>query len=855
MIKQTSIDALNKQLDPIKVLQSMGATNIKENRDEIRCFCPIHGSDNQRSLAIYKDNNVGFCYNTGCQVYQEGGANLIQLYAWYRNIKFYEAVEELAQTIGFQLEYDTTKAIHETREKSRLNFRFIEVAHGKGNTFHRNQVIKIEDLEDWQAKHKDKNCYRSYVQYDKNDLSQLYQKDADKSPTVIGNFVMDFDNPCDPTWDDPKKHLQNTVFKDVKDFKQGLKCCLYDAYEVVEKLLSDYDVPEEAVIISFSGCGIHVEVDYRVFGIVPMYESSLVQKYRQIFLVLAEVDTQVGKEILEWNPEKNEPAKTSYRAKYQTADIAMYTKRRLWRLPNSVNAKTGLFKVNIPTDRFLEKPDGVDWILNFAKEPRPLLTFPSRVIPASKAVNLFEHADEILSKQIALKKEAERKAQEEAQRIKLPETAWRGVFKQWREVYSPTTEAADEFLFAGLLTVIGCMLGRRVYMWQATELYPNVFSVIVGDSAKARKTIAIEKAESAVKTIDPQVLFSAGISTTQGLIGLLQLPSEKELKEYEEACEKAEEKGRERPPLSKRLEIFFALQTLKRLEYEGFRLLYYEREFSRLLKKTLKDYSSDFIETLQEAFDMKDELDNHSLTNPMSAQKPCVSLISATTLGKLHRRLQVEDIEGGFANRFMYFYGERKPPKPRPPKPNKEKLGEIYHQLNEVTKKWKHQEFKLSEEAGRIWDEFYCREYGKEYNSLTIDQVSSRLTTHAAKIALIYAATENDDPIINAGQAKAAIAVVEYLERCAFKIFALQTGTKYSKIETLIINFLKEKDGSTITDIWKHIRTELPGTTTRDIQNILTSLAETEVIRKEEETFKDSLGRNQKRTVYKIKFV
>ena len=851
MIVQDSINDLNMALDPLSVLELMEAKNIQEGQNEVRAFCSIHRSDNQRSLAIDKTNHIGICHNTGC-VANEGG-NLIQLYAWAKDVKFDEAAKELAETINFSLEYTTKKSTSTAEKEFTDDFRYVEFAHGENGGFKRNQIIEVSKIAEWQNKHEGENCYRTYVQYDSDNLSKLYPENAKKPPTVIGNFPMDFDNPFDPNWDlaSAKARLQNTVFKDIKSFEQGLKCCCYDAKEVIDKLMSNCDVPQEAIIVSFSGRGIHVEVDFRVFGAEPIYEDELMKKYKQIFLVLAEVDAEAEKVVLEWDYEKDRAAKLALKAKYQTIDAAMYTNRRLWRLANSVNTKSGLFKVNIPTNQFLEKFSDIEWILDFAKEPKPILSFPKDIIPSSKAVYLFENTEKIYQDQISKQKEAEKKAKEETAKIRLPESAWRGIFAKWRDAYAASTEAADEFLFAGLLTIVGAMLGRRCYVWMANELYPNIYSVVVGDTAKARKTTAISYAEETQKGVDPKVIFSSGISTTQGLISMLQLPSAKELEDFDE-----EYKENSNLQLPKPLEMYFAQNNAGRLEYEGFRLLYYEREFSALLKKTLKDYSSDFIETLTQAYDMPPELDNHSMTNPMSAPKPCVSVLGATTFGKLRRRLLAEEIEGGFANRFMYFVGERKPPKSLPPRPNQNLLNTITTILHDTTTKWNHTEFKLSDEAFQLWDDFYCREYSTEYDSVTIDEVIARLTTHTLKIALIYAATENNEPIINAEQMQAAIDVAEYLRKSALKIFALRSGAKYAKIEEMILIFMQEQDGGiTATEVWKAVRKEIYDVTTRDIQSVLNSLTEIGMILKTEESFKDSIGRSQKRTVYKRKFV
>ena len=844
MIKQDSIEKLNMVLDLVDVLGKMDATNIADTGDEVRAFCPIHGSDNQPSLAIAKSTHLGKCHNTSC-IANDGG-NLIQLYAWAKNLKFDEAAQELADTVGFSLERtgggtprikkDVTPKFQADRASP---FCYVEVAHGEGKGFRRNQVIKLSDIADWQKKHDGANCYRTFVRYESAHLSKLYPEGKDETPVVIGNFVMDLDNP----FTSAPKRRQNTVFKDIKTFEDGVKCCGYDAKEVIDRLVNDYDVPIDTIIVSFSGRGIHVEVDYRVFGAEPMYEAELMNRYKQIFFVIAEVDAEAEKVVLEWDPDKGAAAKLAFKAKYQTADIAMYSKKRLWRLANSLNTKSKLLKVDIPTGEFLKRFADVSWILSFAKQPQSISSFPTKVIPSSKAVHLFENAEQVYQAQVDAQKEAVKQAKAEAAKIKLPESAWRGIFAMWRDAYGKTTEAANEFLFAGLLTITGAMLGRRAYAWMANELYPNIYAVVVGDTAKARKTTAVNYAERTLKDTDPHVWFSSGISTTQGLISMLQFPGVKALEEFDEA-------RKENPdiPMPKKIEIYLNLQSQKRLSYEGFRLLYYEREFSSLLKKAKSDVSTGLIETLTSAYDMPPELDNHTLTNPMSAPKTCVSVLGSTTFGKLQRRLMAEEIEGGFANRFMYFVGDRKPPDPRPPRPDKKIIADVMGILNRATQKWTHTEFDFTDDAAKLWDGFYCEEYSREYDSITLDEINARLTTHALKIALIYAATENDEAIITTEQMQAAIDIAEYLRQSAVRIFALRGGTKASRLETLIIDFLNEQDGkASQSEMLLYLKSKIMDVTAKDAKVCLDSMAAMNLIVKQKESFKDSLGRTRQR--------
>ena len=47
----------------VTILSRMELTNVQEHGSRLRAFCPIHGSDHQRSLSISSHNGWGYCFN------------------------------------------------------------------------------------------------------------------------------------------------------------------------------------------------------------------------------------------------------------------------------------------------------------------------------------------------------------------------------------------------------------------------------------------------------------------------------------------------------------------------------------------------------------------------------------------------------------------------------------------------------------------------------------------------------------------------------------------------------------------------------------------------------------------------
>lgn len=102
-----NIEELKAQLDPEQVLHLIGydSCSPKYNGDEIRIFCPIHGSDRQRSLSINTTKRLWECHSC-----HESG-DLIKLYEKAMRVDFHGAYDAL-----FGLSGQTDKFKGATRE-------------------------------------------------------------------------------------------------------------------------------------------------------------------------------------------------------------------------------------------------------------------------------------------------------------------------------------------------------------------------------------------------------------------------------------------------------------------------------------------------------------------------------------------------------------------------------------------------------------------------------------------------------------------------------------------------------------------------------------------------------------------
>ena len=383
----------------------------------------------------------------------------------------------------------------------------------------------------------------------------------------------------------------------------------------------------------------------------------------------------------------------------------------------------------------------------------------------------------------------------------LPEIAWRGVFADFRDAHTNTTEASDEFLFASMLTATGAILGRRGWMWYARRLYPNFYSCIVGVTARSRKTTAAEKAIDLLQRCDPNVLYYSGLASAEGFINLFSALYEKEEAEIDARIE-AREITFEQAPAKYRAQKIRLSEGVA--NYEGVRLLCYIPEFSGLLKKAGKESSAGLTEMLIAAYDNRDKLDNPTRTSPLSALNPSCSLITTTTIGRLLRALTNEETEGGFTNRFSYFIGDRKGPNDDPPEPDLEKLNRVVQKLVAARHRWANTQFQLHPQARQLWKRYYDEWFYQNENDV-IDPITGRLPDQIRKLSLQYAMVENTVPEISPEQMEAAIGTGRYWHECICVLFKSYGLTETQQTEQQILEACAN-GGKSKTELYEYFQ-------------------------------------------------
>ena len=107
---------------------------------------------------------------------------------------------------------------------------------------------------------------------------------------------------------------------DANDIEKDYVTCMQELYRTVKWLERELAIPEGAIQIYFSGNkGFHVLIDSTILGLQP--DKDLNKKLKRVML-------RAKKELV-----------------LQTIDIRIYDRKRLFRMPNSINSKSGLYKI------------------------------------------------------------------------------------------------------------------------------------------------------------------------------------------------------------------------------------------------------------------------------------------------------------------------------------------------------------------------------------------------------------------------------------------------------------------------------------------------------------------------------
>lgn len=341
--------------------------------------------------------------------------------------------------------------------------------------------------------------------------------------------------------------------------------------------------------------------------------------------------------------------------------------------------------------------------------------------------------------------------------------AFDGLAGDFVKLVLPETEADPHALLVTFLVGIGCILGRTAfYQVEATRHHVNLFSVLVGNSAKARKGTATGRVLDILKRVDGKFVATrkrGGLSSGEGLIQAVRDAREEEIRQRDQADGSAKKS---------RLQC-----TVVDNGEPDKRLLVIESEFASVLQACGREGNT-LSAILRDAWDGS-PLRVLARSNKDSCAEPHVSLLGNITIEELQRFLTSTDRANGFGNRILWVCVKRSKLLPHGGHPlNADKVSDLVTRIQDAVQ--------TAETLGRVqfdaetaaaWNRVY-RELARESPGL-FGTMTARAEAQCVRLATLYAVLAGAQ-FIRMAHLQAAIEVWRYCEDSVRHIFGDVTG-------------------------------------------------------------------------------
>jgi hypothetical protein len=329
----------------------------------------------------------------------------------------------------------------------------------------------------------------------------------------------------------------------------------------------------------------------------------------------------------------------------------------------------------------------------------------------------------------------------------------------------PYTESDPAALLLQFLVAFGNVIGRGPHFQAEADRHAlNLFTVLVGETSKARKGTSWAHVRSLVATTDQvwqEYCIQTGLSSGEGLIHAVR-----------------DQTGEDSGALEKRL-------------------LVVESEFVSPLRMMTRDGNT-LSPVIRQAWDGT-SLQIMTRQFPIKATEVHVSLIAHVTRDELRRELTRTDAGSGFGNRFLWGCVCRSKALPdggRVPIEDFDRLAASVKHAAEHAISLGDCELRRNDEARSLWHSIY--EELSEGKMGLFGSVTSRAEAQVMRLACLYALLEEANEV-RAGHLRAALSLWGYCEASAAFIFG---NTLSDPLADEILRLLRQtQSGLTRTEL------------------------------------------------------
>ena len=337
--------------------------------------------------------------------------------------------------------------------------------------------------------------------------------------------------------------------------------------------------------------------------------------------------------------------------------------------------------------------------------------------------------------------------------------------------------------WCAILGIAG-VLGRNSFVkFGASEIYPNVYCMLMGESG-ARKSTAIKNISRLLKKLG-YINIAPAKSSKEGFT--LELS---ELSAIEQNADDILEQnlfGNGAAQNMQTAEIFVAADEFNNFIGLG------NVDFAAFLGD-MWDYEGVF----------KYKLKN---SRPIYFKDATVNILGGNTIENLMECFPPNILSQGFFSRMIFVHCERLDIKIHDPRePSEQETAEILESLNEMRKTYVG-EFKIPVPARLLLKKIY--EGYKSLDDIRFKSYSNRRYTHLLKICMICTAARRNT-VITEDNIVYANTILNYTEQFMPKALGEFGASRSSGVAHKIVNFVDDAQGVVdFKDIWKHVYQDL----------------------------------------------
>lgn len=357
----------------------------------------------------------------------------------------------------------------------------------------------------------------------------------------------------------------------------------------------------------------------------------------------------------------------------------------------------------------------------------------------------------------------------------LPDKAFYGWHREWRDLVRPTTGAADAFHLAASTTLQAAMMGRRIgAKYAGSTLYPNQYTFVIGRTKSYKDT-------AYARTIDMVNNAVAAASQSRQVLS---------------------------PPFSVQQDFASREALIETLSTHPNTYLF-STEATTLLKNATREGTSTLLDALIQAWDNKSEISTNSIRarkeNSGIAMNPYLNIYAGSQPDRISKYMTEEMIASGLGNRIAFFMGVRRNNPSQTPEIDFERSVELFHELGQAINWYPdNSRITMDPDALRYWDDWF-RALPTEFESEDVADMTARHSDIAQKWALMFAVLDRAEAI-ERRHLEPAIVMIEWMWKCVQMMLPTWGVSTERKIEERIIAVLQQRQPLSKRDLNRYVR-------------------------------------------------